>query len=938
MTVTGPARTVERLVGRAADLAVVRTFLGVATTRGGALLLCGQPGVGKSALLQAAARTASENGAALLEASGVESETDLGFSGLNQLLVPLRHQWLTLQAAHRDALAVALGLARGSPPSRLAVTEATLALLRELAVERPVLVVVDDLQWLDRASAGILGLVARQLDGSRAGFLAAVRSGHDGFFESAGLDRHEVPPLEDRAAARLVSRRFPMLDPRVLSRVVAEAEGNPLALLELPAALNDAQRTAEQALPSVLPLSDRLQAVFASRVATLPPGARRLLLAGALDGTGDLRLLLKAGAADPATDDGWADLKHAQDAQLVHLDRPGGRFTFRHPLVRSAVIAVSTAGERQRAHRLLADVLLDHPERRAWHLADAAVGPDEAVARILEQAAHRAQDRGDPTGALTALVRSADLSPDRTERARRLSDAAYLGTGLSGDLRTASELLAEVRRAAPAGQLSLHAAVAASLLLLNGDGDIDTATRLLAGSIDGRGDRLDSTDPELLDAMHYLFELCLYGSRPELWELFLALLNRLAPAVPPVLDLLVSTMADPVRTAVPALRALDAAIGDLQRQSDPLHIGRISVAALTVDRTEGCRDAIWRVIHAARDDRPPASALPVLMHLSLDDFFTGRWQEAAELAEEGFGISSRLGYRSAVWPFRITQAALAAVLGDHGTAGRITDEVIGWAAPRGANSLLLLGHYVRGLDAMGRGDFEHAYQEAVAASPAGEIPPYARTAPWVVLDLIEAAVRTGRHAEAAAHVIAVEQAGVARLSPRAALLATAGAAVAGADAAAGDLFGRALAVPGADRWPFELARVHLVYGEHLRRARATTEARHHLATAHHTFERLGARPWVARAETELRAAGVGQRPASAADDGPVVTLTPQEREVVLLAAAGLTNRQIAQRLLISRRTVDVHLYRSFAKLGISTRAALPDAIEPPATRARTGGD
>jgi DNA-binding CsgD family transcriptional regulator len=929
---------VERLVGRAADLAVVRAFLSDAAARGGALLLSGQPGVGKSALLEAAARTAAESSTTLLRASGVESETDLGFSGLHQLLAPSRHRWLTLDHTHREALAVALGLARGSPPSRPAVTEATLALLRELAVERPVLVIVDDLQWIDRASAGILGVVARRLDGSRAGILAAVRSGPGGFFESAGLTRHEVPPLEDRAAARLVSRQFPMLDARVLRRVVAEAGGNPLALLELPTTLNDAQRAAEQALPSVLPLSDRLQTVFASRVATLPPGARRFLLVGAVEGTGDLHLLRRAGAADTATDDGWDDLTQAQDAQLIRLDRPGGRFTFRHPLVRSAVIAASTAGERQRAHQVLADVLLDHPERRAWHLADATVGPNEAVARILEEAAHRAQNRGDPTGALTALLRSADLSPDRGDRSRRLSDAAYLGTGLSGDLRTASELLAEVRLAAPARELSLHAAVAASLLLLNGDGDIDTATRLLAGSIDGRGDRLDSTDPELLDAMHYLFELCLYGSRPDLWDLFRALLNRLDPAVPAVLNLLVSTMADPVRTAAQALPALDAAISDLQRQADPLHIGRISVAALTVDRTEGCRDAVWRVIRAARDDRPPASALPVLMHLSLDDFFTGRWEEAAELAEEGFGISSRLGYRSAVWPFRITQAALAAVSGDHEAAVRITDEVIGWAAPRGANSLLLLGHYVRGLDALGRGDFEAAYQHATAISPAGEIPAYARTAAWVVLDLIEAAVRTGRHAEAAAHVTAVEQAGVAQLSPRAALLATAGAAVAGVDAAAGDLFGRAVAVPGADRWPFELARVHLMYGEHLRRARATTEARHHLSTAHRTFERLGARPWVARAETELRAAGAGRRPASTADDGPVVTLTPQEREVVLLAAAGLTNRQIAQRLLISRRTVDVHLYRSFAKLGISTRAALPDAIQPPGARAGTGAD
>jgi DNA-binding CsgD family transcriptional regulator len=916
------------LVGRAGELAVVREFLDAAGRRGGALLLAGEPGIGKSALLDAAARMASTAGMALLRGSGVEAEADLGFSALNQLLLPLHARLPRLDEAHRDALSVALGLGTGPPPGRGAMTDATVALLRAVTVERPLLIILDDLQWVDRSSAGVLGMVARRLDGIPAGLLAAVRSGEESFFERSGLPQHEVPPLDDLAAAHLISTRFPMLATRVLRRLLAEARGNPLALLELPAALSGAQLAAQQTLPPVLPLGHRLQSVFASRVTALSPDARRLLLLAALEGTGDLDLLLAAAAAATGGD-GWALLTDAQHLHLIHLDPARRRLAFRHPLVRSAVIGASTGSERQQAHQVLADVLLKHPERRARHLADAAASPDEAVASVLEQAAHRAQDRGDPTGAVSALLRAADLSPSARDRSRRLAQAAYLGAGVAGELRTAAHLLAEARRADPGQTGSLHAAATAALLLLNGDGDIGTAVRLLAGTIDSRGDRLDSADGEVVEALHHLFELCMFGARLELWEPFHVLLARLTPAVPPTLRLLVAMVADPVRTAAPVLADLQAAIDGLRQEEDPLQIRRITLAALVVDRMEGCRDAMWRVIRTALEGDAPAAALAPLMHMCLDDFFTGRWQEAALLAQEGVGISSRLGFRSAGWPFRANQAMLAAVRGDSDLTHAITDEIIGWATPRGANSLLLLCHYARNLAALGDGDFEQAYQHAGAISPAGRIPSHARNAPWVVMDLIEAAIRTGRHDEAAAHAAAIRQARVAAVSPRAELLATAGAALAASDDRAGELFERALAVAGAERWPFELARVRLVYGEHLRRARATSAARTHLGAAHAAFEHLGARPWATRAATELRAAGAGAHTTRATDARSAPALTSQEHEVASLAALGLTNQQIAQRLLISRRTVDVHLYRAFHKLGIRTRAALRDALDGP---------
>lgn len=925
MTGVYPRGTAGPLVGRAAELAAIRAFLDVAGSGGGALLLTGEPGMGKSALLDVAARMAPAAGMSLLRVSGVQAETDLPFSTLNQMLIALPECRRQLDERDRDALSVALGLRPGPAPSRQAVVSATLALLRRAGRDRPLLIVLDDVQWIDRASAGILASVARRLGGSRAGLLAAVCFAQKGSFECFGLPRQELRPLPDHAAAELVATRFPAIATPVLRRLLAESRGNPLSLLELPEVLSAAQLGGEQPLPAALPLSHRLRAVFASRLAGTPAGARRLLLLAALEGTGELDVLLAAADADPgrgSAADSLAELTEADD-ELAHLDRARHRLTFRHPLVRSAVIEASTGSERQSAHRMLAGVLLDHPERRAWHLAGAVASPDEAVAAVLEQVAHRSFDRGDSAGAVAALLRAADLSPDGRQRSRRLSDAAYLEAGPAGTPRTASDLLAQARRAAPGQDRSLHAVVAAALLLLNGDGDVETATRMLVAAIAEHGEPLDGGDGELIDALHHLLEFCVYGARPELWDCFHRLVARLRPAAPAGLRLLVATLADPVRTAVPVRAELDAAIEALDQYAGPLRTARIGLAALSVDRMEGCRDAMWRVVRHAREGAAPASALPILAQLCIDDFFTGRWTELTVITQDGLDLSSRPGHGSGRWPFLAVRAALAAVRGDYDLARGVTDDMIGWATPRGADSLLLLGHYVRGLAAMGRGDFEEAYRQASAISPAGEIPSHGRTAPWVTLDLVESAVRTGRHAAAAAHVAAVRRARVAELSPRAALLAKAAEAVA---AASGELFRQALAVPGASRWPFEYARVQLAYGEQLRRARATIAAREHLHTARLAFDRLEARPWATRAASELRAAGGGQE-AGRTDPPPVPGLTPQEREVVLLAAAGLSNQQIAQRLLISRRTVDAHLYRAFPKLGIKTRAALRDALD-----------
>ncbi|HET6190220.1 MAG TPA: AAA family ATPase, partial [Trebonia sp.] len=404
------------LVGRSRELSRVGAFLDEVRANGASLLITSELGAGKTALLDAAARLASAAGFRVVRAVGTEFEAGVSYGALNQLLLPLREEFGRVSPACRDALDVALGFGQGPAPDRLAVSNATLELLNMAASSQPVLVIVDDVQWLDRASAAVLGFVARRLAGGRAGFLGALCSGLESFFERAALPVLELGPLDEDSASALLGARFPALAAGVRERLLGEARGNPLALLELPAALSEAQRSADTALPGVLPLGHRLQALFAARVRELPARTRRVLLRAALDGTGDLRVLSTAGS--PALE----DLAAAERARLVSVEGNPRRLVFRHPLTRSVVVELATEGERRAAHQELAGFWQDRPERRAWHLAESADGPDEEVASLLEQAAHRVLHRGDATGAIAALTRAAELSPEASSRARRLAE------------------------------------------------------------------------------------------------------------------------------------------------------------------------------------------------------------------------------------------------------------------------------------------------------------------------------------------------------------------------------------------------------------------------------------------------------------------------------------------------------------------------------------
>jgi len=919
----------EILFGRSSELALITAFVQRAGIDGEALLLLGEPSVGKTVFLDVAVDAASEAGMRVLRAAGVEFEADLTYSGLHQVLFPLLDEFGRLSAVHRDALNAALGYGAGPAPDRLLVSAATLTALRQAAATTPVLVIVDDVAWLDRATAGVLGFVARRLAGSHVGLLASSRPEQESFFEHAGLPSHELGPLDEQAANALLKSCFPDLAPQVRQRVLTEAQGNPLALLELPVALSGGQRTATETLPVVLPLTGRLQALFASRVLGLPARTRQLLLLAALDGTRDVRVL-QAVAGPDAID----LLAPAEQAGLVHVDDQSDRLVFRHPLTRSAIVELSTSGDRRRAHRLLAAQLTGQPERQAWHLAAAATGPDEKAAGLLEQVAHRLVRRGDATGAVTALLRAADLSSDGPSRSLRLAAAAHAGATMTGEFRNPSQVLATACSANPQLAGSLPAATVAARLLLNADGDIDTAYRLLVRAIETSAGPSDVSDGTMIRALQTLMTVCYSGGRAELWPAFDEAIARLAPHIPGDLLLLSRTIADPARTGSQVLSELDAAVSSLHDEADHVRILTISAAATFPDRLAGCREALLRVVRDGRPNGAIGTTVSALTSLSLDDFSAGRWDEAQQLADEGLDLARAGGGEWLLaWIFNHRKAVLAAARGDPDTARALADEIVQWAAPRGACLAETHARHVHVLMALGRGDFEDAYRHASAISPPGVLASHVPLALWVAMDLVEAAVRTGRHTEAAAHVTAVQDADVAALSPRLALLATASEAIAAPDDLASGLFKRALAVPGAGRFRFDLGRVRLCYGERLRRARATTEARAQLTAALEIFEGLDAKPWVTRASSELRATGRALR-----RDGD--SLTPQEREIAELAAAGLSNKQIGQRLFLSHRTVGAHLYQIFPKLGVTSRAALRDALAslPPEPQDEYRGD
>jgi DNA-binding CsgD family transcriptional regulator len=920
-------RPVAELVGRATELDLIDSLLAGPYPDVRGLLLRGDPGVGKTALLDAAAARAGIAGLRVLRASGVEFEAGMPFSALHQMLYPLREQADRLGGHQRATLHRLFALEPESLPDEMAASAAVLALLGEAAAERPLLMIADDMPRMDRASAVALAFVSRRAVGLPILVFAAACLGSDRFVEQLRLPEREIGPLALKASVKLLDRQWPRLAPAVRRRLLAEAGGNPLALRELPGVLTDRQRSGRDPLPAQLPLAGPLETAFADGVAALPDPTRRLLLLAALEPDADLATLRAAaqGAAD------LDDLAPARQANVIRADPGTDRVVFRHPLIRSAITGAVAAGDLRSAHRALAAALAGDPERRAWHLAEASAGPDEVVARALDEAGLSAWRRGTradhrldeaarrriaASAAVAALVRAGELSPHPADRSRRLVEAAYLAT-ITGQLDEVPRLLADAGQSpdTPAGLVF----AATAHLLTNDDGDVDAAYRLLVRALDDVAENDGQWDH--YGILYALLLVSLYALRPEPWELLKTAMARFEPAEVIPFRLCYDAYVDPTRDSDAVREGLVKAFAALPDDAAPWQIVPLAFAAVAMDNLVDYRYRVHRMIERERDGGAIAMVVPGLMLLGHDSYVHGRWDEAERLAWEGLDLAAAYGYHFWEGQLRALLAGGAALRGNADLARAGSEETTTWAAPRGIGVAEAYARSARNLAAIGQGDFEEAHVQVSRIDPPGAPSPGV-PGRWVVLDLVEAAVRTGRIAEARAHVAAARRAGIDRISPRTALITAGAAALAADDADAGALFEAALSLPEASRWPWEHARVQLAYGQWLRRARDTGRARWYLRAALETFERIGAAAMAQRTRGELRATGLTTtRPGNAEP-----AMTPQEREIAELAAAGLTNKEIGERLYLSHRTVSSHLYRLYPKLGVSSRSALGAAL------------
>ena len=897
------------LFGRERETERLAHAVGHLDTRGGALLVRGDAGIGKSALLEHTAALAARRGIQLLQTIGVECEAQLPFAGLHQVLAPLLAGVDELPGPQRQALLVAFGLADGRAPELFLVGLAALTLISEAAARSPVLVVIEDAQWLDRSTAGALAFLARRLESEPVLLVAALRDGTDSVLGDAQLPEVHLEALDAAAADALLQARAPSLSVEVRERLLREAAGNPLALVELPVT---SERAWERAVLSPwLPLTARLEGAFTGRAAGLGPSARALLLVLAVDDHSVAAEVLAAAAVVRGDVIDPDDLDQAVASGFV--DAGSARLRFRHPLMRSALYQSATMTERHAAHAAMAEIVED-PDRRAWHRAASTMPPDEQAATELEAMASRAQRRGAAGVAVAALERAAQLSADGAGRGRRLLDAAALGFEL-GRPDLVGRLVGDVEL------IPLEPRDRAHLLWLRGVFDGGQA-----GGV-SRLDTLIQSARELAGhGDHELALKVLWSAAIQCWwsDPGSAIRDRIVRAVGDV-DVADD---DPVRLAVLAfadpLDSAAAVLEHLPRLADDADAARIyGTAANALGAFEGSAGLLSTSSTGLRAEGRLGLLARALTQQAWSASQRADLTVAIPAAEEAERLATETAQPTIRHTATAVRAMLAALRGDQAGAAEHAAQAEGFGMPIGARALLSMVQHARGVAALADGlpvdALEHLRRAHDPCDPA-----YHSFLRWfTVADLADAAYRSGRPGEARPALAELEA--VIGRTPIPLLEAAAGhaRAVLADDDRAEALFGAALRAQSS--WPFLRARGQLALGAWLRRHRRAAESRAPLRAARDTFDALGTIPWSERARQELRASGeTSRRRAVEARD----QLTPQELEIAQLAASGLTNPEIAQRLFISPRTVSSHLYRIFPKLGIASRSELRPAIAP----------
>lgn len=909
--------SIGAMFGRETEREVLSEF--TAASSGRVLVLRGDAGVGKSALLDHAAELAAEQGHRVIRAAGVEAESELPFAGLHQFLYPLLSFIDQLDQAQQRVFDVVFGRGGNTSPSVMTLGIAVLDLLSLAASHEPLLLVLDDGQWLDASSTEVCGFVGRRLTGSAVKLLVGLRAGVPSGFDTAALPELPVATLSEAAAEELLDTRHVGLEPRIRRLVLDEARGNPLALLELPPHVSGAR--GERGGGNIsgytgIPLPQRLHQVYGARIESLDPPVRAELLRGALDGVG-------AGTAADRTRGTRYRMRDADEAAargLLNVDPLSGDFVFRHPLVRSTVVQMATPNQRRAAHAVLADLHREDLERRATHLAASTIDPDEQVAATLEAAADSATLRGGALAAVGWLTRAAELSESSEERHRRLGNAAYIA-GHSGQLEHAQQLVGT--GGGPGANDSPASALAAGYAALFGDGDVRSTQRQVCAAVESMCDAgLREPDEVFTRLVDLLLVINQYAGDEAAWARTHRILGDVGHLVPPLTRIYEDAWGDVVRRGADLHERVERAFADPQ-DLEPWDVTRLCVAAYHVDTLSQYRPHLQRTVDREVETGAVADAMTMLNLIMLDQIAVGEWAEAERTGQRCLELTTTHQHSLFVHHTQAYLGLLAALRGDVERARELQALVDAWARPRGVGFLTQIADATGTAAALSEGDYEAAYLHAIGLTPPGTFTPYAHQASRSLLDLVEAALHTGRSQQARAHALAARGANLPDISPRLALITYGALAMTAEDAAEAEaMYDRAESHPAAVAFPFEHARIRLAHGIRLRHTQGRKAARPSLTLAAETFERLGAPEWAERARAELRATGTAAPSSSA----PFAALTWQEQRIADLAARGLTNKEIGERIHLSPRTVSSHLYRVFPKLGITSRAALRDAL------------
>jgi DNA-binding CsgD family transcriptional regulator len=905
----------RRLFGRERETAVLGRLVSTAREGHGAVLVVyGDPGVGKTALLEGVSEAAQDF--RVIGTAGIEGEMELDYAALQQLCAPLLEFSDRLPGPQRDALDVAFGLGAGHAPNPFLVGLATLGLLSEAAERQPLLCVVDDAHWLDDSSTRVLALLARRLPAERVALVFATRSVCNGLTRFPQL---HVGPLGHRDARALLESVLPSrLDESVLERIIAETGGNPLALIELPRGLTPGQLAGGFGLPAALPLSAGIEQSFKRRLKRLPADTRLLLLLAAADPIGDPLLLWRAAEKLGIPVDA------AAGGETERLLRIGEQVTFRHPLVRSAAYGSASSEQRRAVHLALAEATdrVADPDRRAWHLAVAAAGPNEEVASELEHSAGRAQARGGLAAGAAFLQRSVALTGDPARKVDRALAAARAHL-YAGAFDNALSVL-PIAEQGPADELQQ-----AQAQLLRGQ--IAFSSRIGSDGLPlllSAAKRLERVDAGLaretyLDAWGAAWFAGSLASAGGLLEV-----SRAARLAPPSTHL-----AQPFDLLLEGFALLmtegrAAAAPTLRRATEVFTAGDIPVensfrwAALpTIPSYVLWDDESWHAINvrqlaSAREAGALARLPMALITGAVLDAWAGDFAKASEATSEASMIVELTGTRLAPYAAML----LVALQGREADASALLETAIEEAAGVGQGFGVQWGEFAKAILFNGLGRYDEAF---VAAQNAIDDTPELFISSWALAELIEAASRCGGKREVGSAAERLEEhTAVANTDWGLGIAARSRALLTDGDAAE-PLYREAIERLGRTRLRPELGRAHLLYGEWLRRQRRRIDARAELRVAREMFADFGMEAFTERARVELEATGEHARKRTTDTLGD---LTPQEAQISRLVAEGQTNREIAAQLFISASTVEYHLRKAFRKLGVTSRMQLARRI------------